>query len=207
MKGDFLMSEVEIKKGRHTLLVIKRYDVTSELIILGGLELSGFYDALVMWINRSEDNSSRRIDKVNEKFLKKFMCCSNDKFLRLKVALFECGLLDIEKGSKNKNIFIVHEYPEYYNNPNEPVKLKKDFRSWECYQKELSENRSTQKELSENRLTENQLTENRSTIINKPYIINKPKYNKPDFNNFENRKYDAMSLEEKLLAISKEESF
>jgi hypothetical protein len=197
------LEEYEIKKGRHTLLVIKRYDVTSELIMLGGLELSGFYDALVMWINRSEDNSSRRIDKVNEKFLKKFMCCSNDKFLRLKVALFECGLLDIEKGTKNKNIFIVHEYPEYYTNPKEPVKLNNKFRSWEKYQNELSENRSTQKELSENRLTENQLTENRSTIINKPIIINKKPYNKNGFKNFKEREYDATELEKLLLEKSK----
>jgi hypothetical protein len=170
---------VEVKKGRHKLTVNKRYDLIESLILYGnkvkpkhGLALVGFYDALAIWINRENDIKSRKIDKVNEKFLIRSMGISKDYFTSLKIELFECGLLDIEKGRCNKNVFILHEWPEYYTNINKPMKLHK-YRDWNTYQNELTAMQTTENELTVTQSTATQTTATQTTVINNTNIINK----------------------------------
>ena len=92
-------------------------------------DLVSFYVTFNQYIDRRnyEGKAENSLIFANNEALFKAFNVSRNRFYRLLKIAYECGLIDIEKGSNNRNIYILNDIV-----PFEPLKKIRDWKSRNC---------------------------------------------------------------------------
>ena len=134
-------------------------------------DLVSFYVTFNQYIDRRnyEGKAENSLIFINNEALFDAFNVSRNRFYRLLRLAYECGLIDIEKGDKNRNIYILNDAI--------PLQSLKKIRNWEDRNKNNLKHETQQQEKSNENEVENQTDKNEEQA-EKMRQVNKKKKSK-----------------------------